>query len=278
MVVWGGFGTSDYLTDGAAYDPSSDSWTPISNSGAPGGRTMHSTVWTGSQMIVFGGLNGVDAIKTGGRYDPSGDSWTPTSAIAAPFARFSHAAVWTGSQMIIWGGTNTFDWLDHGRVYDPAGDTWGADTSTTNVPFIRESTIAEWSGSEMLIWGGWDGGNYLQSGASLDPTNGSGGSWTTISESGAPSGRARHVSAWTGSQLFVWGGCAGQVCDTVREDGGIWQPGNGGGSWSAVPADANFLGRHEARSVWTGSEVIVWGGRRGNTYLDDGARADLSTF
>ena len=66
-------------------------------------RSVHTAVWTGSEMIVWGGeFSGYS--NTGGRYNPSTDSWTATSLTNAPSARDGHTAVWTGSEMIVWGG------------------------------------------------------------------------------------------------------------------------------------------------------------------------------
>jgi hypothetical protein len=83
-----------------------DTWTPTSTINVPFGRSLHTAVWTGSEMIVWGGAdyNG-NGLNTGGRYDPNTDSWTATSTIDAPSGRYDHTAVWTGSEMIIWGGT-----------------------------------------------------------------------------------------------------------------------------------------------------------------------------
>jgi hypothetical protein len=52
MIVWGGY--NGYGT-GGIYDPATDSWAPVSTTGAPSGRVYHTAVWTGSRMIVWGG-------------------------------------------------------------------------------------------------------------------------------------------------------------------------------------------------------------------------------
>ena len=57
MIVWGGDNVN-YLNDGGSYNPSSNSWTAVTTTGAPAGRGYHTAVWTGSQMIVWGGYNG----------------------------------------------------------------------------------------------------------------------------------------------------------------------------------------------------------------------------
>ena len=104
MIVWGGYGESNFANTGGRYNPSMNSWTTTSTANAPTARSSHTAVWTGTEMIVWGGFNS-GAFNTGGRYDPSMDSWMPTGSNNAPSARISHTAVWTGSEMIVWAGT-----------------------------------------------------------------------------------------------------------------------------------------------------------------------------
>ena len=80
-----------------------DTWTNTATP-APPKRSLHTAVWTGSEMIVWGGSGPNGWLNTGGRYNPATDSWILTSTTNAPSARDSHTAVWTGSEMIIWGG------------------------------------------------------------------------------------------------------------------------------------------------------------------------------
>lgn len=274
MIVWGGYGASDYVTDGARYDPSRDTWTPISSVGAPQGRTFHATVWTGDEMVVWGGLQGTTVLADGARYDPNSDSWTAMTASGALPARLAPAAAWTGSEVVLWGGGNTFDWLDDGAFYDPTADAWSA-TPMAEVPRFREQASAAWTGTRFLVWGGWDGGNYLKDGATLVP---GATSWEPLSDVNAPNPRAQQLTLWTGEALFVWGGCAGQACNVVQADGGIWRDDGAGGTWSPVLEDATLIGRRDPRGVFTGSEVIVWGGRDDSGNLGDGARAVLAGF
>lgn len=57
MIIWGGVTTfcSGPLNTGARYNPSTDTWTAMSVTGAPTPRLAHSAVWTGTHMIVWGG-------------------------------------------------------------------------------------------------------------------------------------------------------------------------------------------------------------------------------
>ena len=140
MIVWGGAGLfggmSTSFNTGGRYNPSTNSWTATSTTGAPDARSSHTAVWTGTEMIVWGGdAYGVRAVNTGGRYNPGTDSWTATTTTGAPAGRDTHTAVWTGSQMIVWGGQDpsTGIYFNTGGRYNPSTNSWTA-TTTTGAP------------------------------------------------------------------------------------------------------------------------------------------------
>ena len=59
MIVWGGnnpFIPPNFFSSGGRYDPSTDTWTATSTTGAPGARESHTAVWSDTQMIVWGGF------------------------------------------------------------------------------------------------------------------------------------------------------------------------------------------------------------------------------
>ncbi len=133
MIVWGGqpgpthdFFTDDWsvpgLADGAAYDPSTDTWTPIASLDAPAGRMIHAAVWTGSEMIVWGGMSAGVPESTGGIYDPATDRWVqPTPLEDAPLLDDQLYAAWTGSSLLVWDALNRAG----GRLALLAGDEDG---------------------------------------------------------------------------------------------------------------------------------------------------------
>jgi hypothetical protein len=271
MIVWGGYGKSAYDTTGGAYDPATDTWTALSNTGVPEPRTQHRAVWTGTEMLLWGGVKG-GPLSTGGRYDPVADAWTAMPA--GPSARFGHSAVWTGTKMIVWGGNDLFDWHQDGKFFDPATG-WTASTSVTSVPDRRQDHSAVWTGTQMVVWGGFDGGINLDSGGALDVAAAAGGVWTATTKTGAPAGRQRHIGVWTGSQMMIWGGCGGDSCFTTFADGGFWVPGADGGAWVPLADGKVTAGRISATAVWTGTEVVIWGGKAGITgkLLNTGAQS-----
>lgn len=108
MVVWGAGDTSGAVANGARYNPTGDTWTPVANTGAPHSRFLHTAVWTGTEMIVWGGTDstsdGVNLWSSSRRYSPATDSWTPVTISGAAASRSRHTAIWTGNEMLVWGG------------------------------------------------------------------------------------------------------------------------------------------------------------------------------
>jgi N-acetylneuraminic acid mutarotase len=268
MLVWGGYGSggdpSGSLNDGGRYDPSTDTWTTITTSGAPAGRLSHTAVWTGSEMIVWGGYNG-SYLNDGGRYNPSTDTWVSTTTTGAPTGRYSQVAVWTGTEMIVWGGFNDTTYLGDGGRYSPVTDSWVA-TTTGGAPTPRSSPAVVWTGSEMIVWSGQDkdgnpndGARYSPSTDSWVPTT---TSWVPTTTSGAPTGRYGPHAVWTGSEMIVWGGQDGTG---NTSDGGRYNPSTD--SWTPTTTSGAPAARSGHTAVWTGTEMIVWGGGR-----NDGGR------
>jgi N-acetylneuraminic acid mutarotase len=197
------------------------------------------------------------------------DTWTPTSVINAPTGRIFHTAVWTGSEMIVWGGEDgNFFNLNSGGRYNPSTDTWVA-TSTTNAPSPRDAHTAVWTGSEMIVWGGTSGDN---TGGRYNPgTN----SWTATSTTNAPSQRYYHTAVWTGTEMIVWGGYQ-YPPGTVVNTGGRYNP--SADAWTATSTTNAPTARYLHTAVWSGSEMIVWGGVDATpSSLNTGGRYNPST-
>jgi N-acetylneuraminic acid mutarotase len=249
MIVWGGWNGITFFDTGGRYDPISDTWIPTSTVGAPTGRLNHSAVWTGSLMVVWGA-----GVNTGGRYDPASDTWTPTSVVNAPAARTEHRAVWTGSRMVVWGGFSGATYFTAGGRYDPATDSWTA-TSTAGVPAGRRYHSAVWTGSRVVVWGGIDsGGTPFADGGRYDPV---GDTWTPTSPTGALGARFDHSAVWTGRSVVVWGGYTG-LFNGYLADGARYDP--VADSWTPTSSAGAPTARRLHLGVWTGSEMIVWGG------------------
>jgi N-acetylneuraminic acid mutarotase len=279
VIVWGGQNGSTGFKTGGRYNPVTNAWTATTTTGAPEARSSHSAVWTGTEMIVWGGSgNSSPWIKTGGRYNPTTNTWTPTSLTGAPVARSLHTAVWTGSQMVVWGGaTATFDTNTGGR-YNPATNTW-TPSSTVGAPDARNAAAGVWTGSKVLVWGGstYDGSYKVhQTGAIYDPVA---DTWTPTSLTNAPSAREFFAYAWTGNTFIVWGGCTvDPTCVTSTYTGGQYTPSTD--TWIATELTGAPNARGKTQGVWTGNELIVWGGETNDssTFTNTGGRYAPATI
>ena len=118
MIIWGGQDSSgNLLNTGAKYDPTANIWTATSITRAPSARSLHTAIWTGSEMIAWGGYDLGGYPKSGGRYNPITDSWRATSANNAPAGRYFHTAVWASNKMIVWSGLTRYGTSDSGGMY-----------------------------------------------------------------------------------------------------------------------------------------------------------------
>jgi N-acetylneuraminic acid mutarotase len=254
-------GTTTTETDTLTVSPTltvPDAWVaPPSTLGAPSGRGSASAVWTGTEMIVWGGAIGYGVFtNTGARYDPDSDTWTATRTTGAPPSRNGHTAVWTGTEMIVFGGRSGSVLSDAWR-YNPATDTW-AQIIMTGAP-ARNSHAAVWTGSEMIIWGGNDGTGRTNDGWRY---NLGANTWTPLVQSGdIPSARREISAAWTGTEMVIWGGRHMESNPYYTATGGRYNPATE--VWTALATTGAPPAKGNASVVWTGKEIIVWGGISG---------------
>jgi hypothetical protein len=127
------------------------------------------------------------------------------------------------------------------------------------VPLAGLLHVAVWTGKEMLIWGGSGpcGEDELcRHGAAYDD---GAGRWRAMNEDGAPAARDLHAAAWTGRELVVWGGrgLGGRV-SAAFGDGAAFDP--AANRWRPLATAAAPPPRAWHTAVWSGREVLIWGG------------------
>jgi N-acetylneuraminic acid mutarotase len=268
MIVWGGTVSGSLSNQGGAYAAASKTWTLLSTANAPVARADHTAVWTGSQMLIWGGVTNTESSGTasGGIFSISRQAWRALSATSAPSARTQHTAVWCADRMIVWGGNSPNGMRDDGGSFIPPLDAAPLTDTGAWTPLpasaiggVRRSHSALWTGSRMIVWGGLDqDANLLSTGAALNPST---GMWAALSSLNAPSARFDHTAIWTGSKMIVFGGADSQLdasAGHLHNDGAIFDPLTN--TWAPLPV----LGAPEARAhhavVWSGSEMLVFGG------------------
>jgi len=169
LIVWGGVDSTvagTTLTDGARYNPVTDTWTPMAIGDATGGPELVAA-WNGYEMVVWnGGLpsfidgNGYPAkTATLRMYDPLTDSWRATANLCEPYLGAGEVhAHWTGSRLFVWSNDE-----NGGYFYDPATDSWDAIDGFGGPGALRGAASA-WTGGSFVLWGGQDPSGFQETG------------------------------------------------------------------------------------------------------------------
>lgn len=261
-IFFGGRDGFRRFANGGMYDPSDDSWTPIPSIAASDtlgawGRSGHSAVWMDGELMVFGGHNGLAPLGDGAIYNPSTDSWRSVAAAGAPQPRYGHTAVWTGEKVVIFGGRGVDGPLADGGLYDPDTDTWSGPFVDPAEPTGRVGHSSVAAADSMHVFGGMtDASTYTGSGFAYSFGS---GAISTLPDASGPEPRAHHASAWTGTEMLIWGG---EDLDGLRNDGAVYTPGSG---WSPIAAAGAPSARDGCVHVWTGDVWVVWGGTADST-------------
>jgi hypothetical protein len=218
--------------DAAAYDPTTDSWRPLPDTGI---RRTGEAVWTGSEVLLLASSADPDGGPALGlALDPAGGPWRRIAQ--PPMSRFDAPPVWTGTEVVTAGASVRTDpdvpnqGAAHAgtATYDPATDTWTVIDPPADVRVDRlRAPSALWSGREVLLIGapGFGGpATEAVRGAAFDPRA---GTWRTLPEPGL-SNRGAMASVWTGTELIVWGGAyfTGFTSEP-QSDGMRYRPGPG---------------------------------------------------
>jgi hypothetical protein len=205
-------------------------------------------------MLVWGGSTGEAMYGDGAAYAPATDTWRALAMTGAPLPRVEHAVVWTGQEMLVIAGVQDERSFTGGGRYDPATDTW---RPLAAAPFLIGSRAAGlvWTGKEAVLFGGINGSRVLRQGGRYDPVT---DTWRPLSLAGAPSARGHPGMAWTGTAVAVFGGSLG-IHDGPGADGGaLYDPATD--IWTALPAPEAPCARTGHALVWTGQDLVVWGG------------------
>jgi hypothetical protein len=114
----------------------------------------------------------------------------------------------------------------------------------------RVFPIVVWTGNEVIVWGGEKPSEraWHADGAAFDPAT---GTWRDLAESPLSS-RSEHVAAWTGEEVII---CCGRI---VGEGASAAAYNPAADEWREVAAPP--ISPAFAEAVWTGEEMLVFGG------------------
>ena len=251
LMIWGGEHQVDStlleMHDGALYDPRANSWSSVSQQGAPLGHATSAAVWTGKRVLVFGGENAASS-DPWAAYDPVNNVWEPlpTCPFDDPYITRPFFA-WTGQYFLILSE-------GFGIRYDVGARQWSR-ISSTGAPFASGGS-AVWTGSEWLLWGGLTANSGpATGGAAYDPTT---DQWTPLPDAGAPSQRQNHVAVWTGKYMVIWGGAPVTDAPVYSDVAYAYDPATQTWSQYMVDSPANFGSGFPV--VTTSQAILMWTG------------------
>lgn len=143
-------------------------------------------------------------------------------------------------------------------IAPPQAGTWSP-IATPTVLAGRYLHSAVWTGTEMIIWGGL---TFYDMSSRFAPDHAAYSlaqdSWRSISDTNAPELRWGHTAVWTGSEMLIWGGSTVKGTGGETNTGGRYDP--IADSWTPMSTTNAPSGLKEHTAIWTGEEMIVWGG------------------
>ena len=252
VLFWGGAAGQDtFFADGAAYDPATRKWRTIRP--APfGARSDHEAVWTGKEMLVWGGIRQCCPIDSeihdpaAAAYEPATNEWRRVADVPVPWSGDDGTALTLveGDSPLIWrrGHLGRADsavagWAEVPGVQPPPLPSDPALPSTTGDPLSLGTT----AGGEVFTWTGKSGELHGLAWRPSDAT------WR----------RTATLNAQNGGTLAAGG--PGRIYAAAGQSARILQYSIADDRWTELPLPP-VPTRSAAVLVWTGSELLFWGG------------------
>jgi hypothetical protein len=285
VLIWGGqkreslTGFGDEFSDGALYDPAKDTWKPMA-AWPLAERFGARAVWTGKRLVVWGGASaaaGKDPppLADGAAYDPADNTWTklPTAPLAGRVAPLAGAR--GDAALFSWGPGEVRDGkrvpVSDSALYDSGSNRWLPAAAAPAPPkqtwcLDPPGCVGVDAGSRVVFAGqglAWDAAGNRWAGLAPGPF--------------ADPFLEGKAQVWTGSRVMFWGGGTTDSTlgdappATVTAAGAAYDV--AADRWEGLPA-APLAPRARAAAVWTGRELIVWGGEADYSHraqFDDGA-------
>ncbi len=205
-------------------------------------------------------------------------TWPP---IPNGFYAAGAPTAWTGTELLVarsgcCGGVGSVDL----EAFDPASNTWHQLPPTPLTP--RSGAAGAWTGTEMVVAGGLASPDGLREDAAPATDgaawNASTNTWhaiapmpTTLPDLGNP------TAVWTGTEVLVWSSAPAFTPGTNGSEVVLaYNPLTN--TWRKLPP-SGLTSRQGAVAVWTGNQLVVWGGLNSDntSAYADGARLDPVT-
>ncbi len=277
LLVFGGTGGDSFPanlpeTGGAAFTPSTDTWTPIASMPSAFATTGLSggAVWTGSEAVVWATDGTAELVA---EYDPASNAWRMLPASGMPVSNGAAVQVfWTGARVLVWKATPAgypVPKFAYGALLDPTTGVWTA-VAPPPVVLGGYGDAVTWTSDGLFVWSGQESGSDSQlygTGAMYDAAT---NSWTTLPSSPLAD-RVGATAIFTGRQVLVFGGgvSASGASIQLATDNASYDPATR--AWSLLPSAppssqiagdtlAAATARWFAFGAWDGTRAIVLGG------------------
>jgi hypothetical protein len=117
----------------------------------------------------------------------------------------------------------------------------------------------------MLIWGGQNASGLLNDGSLYDPV---GDQWTALNLPNPPEARINATAIWAGDRVIIWGGTG--VGGPLNDGGELVFSSGAPSQWVATTLTGAPAGRSGHSAIWTGQQMIIWGGNSSGALGDGG--------
>lgn len=213
-------------------------------------RAGNQAVWTGTEMIVWGGFGGhgvpIDSVlhdHVAVAYHPGTDRWRGLASVPEPWSGDDGPAVSLSDapRMLVWRRGSL-------GAYDMTANAW-ANLGTPSFPpsncgsTAGPTSVATTAANKVLVW---TGGCEAVNGAAYEPST---KRWERIADAPVP------ILSVASADEVVYAATAKD--DVSRVDLSRYSVEED--SWSVLPPAPIPLGQLPF-VVWTGREVLVWGG------------------
>ncbi|MFX1533184.1 MAG: Kelch repeat-containing protein [Promethearchaeota archaeon] len=162
LVLFGGYGSSGYLSDTWIYDYSNNQWTQVFPITSPGVRHSHAMVYdsVNQKVVLFGGHNRQTILSDTWVYDFSSNNWTEMFPQTSPNVRYGHTMAYNPSnqKVILFGGKSDASYGISNNdlwMYDYSSNIW-TEFSTITKPDVRYwyATAYDQTNQKMILFGG----------------------------------------------------------------------------------------------------------------------------
>ncbi len=306
IYVLGGETAAGQINTVEVYDIATNSWSTLAPMPTSRGR-LAAVAWTsGGGFVTIYAMGGTDAafapLATVEAYDVTNNVWSTSASMPLPRARF--AAVFYNGNILAVGGDTTTGATTAIDTYVASSNLWNATSDNLTTPRSKHGVVLV--GQSLYVIGGDVAGipttqvdifnlstklttaatllstacSYPVTGMvanklySIGGTAATGQPLNTVQEliSFAGNDRVAAAAVWTGSEALIWGG--GKTSTQTFDNRGVrYNPATGTSTaMSLVGAPG---ARTNTRAVWTGTEMLIWGGNAATTtptYFNSGFR------